>query len=144
MIELLLVLMIGAVLTSMASPRVGHLQAVRALVNAQNSAIFLAARARAVAVERGKTARLEVDPLGDRAWIVVLPSDTVSLVDYRDEFAADVFTTTGTTLTVCYTPRGFALPSCTSPNLPAFVGFSRGRDTLRVRVRPLGQVEKYE
>lgn len=144
-IELLVVLVIGAVLLSIALPAFGRAQAERGARNARDAFYWLASRARSAAIERGRLALLQMDPTTDRAWVVIGSTDTVARLDYTGEFQADVrLARTSGTLTLCYTPRGYARPTCgsASATLPDTASFARGPYTARAVIQPLGQVER--
>lgn len=142
MLEVMIVVIIGAVLLSAVMPAWGRMQVRWAVQNARDSFILLSARARATALERGIVTALEVDPETDRAWVVTSDGDTIDMADYtREEHRADVTTGSGGALTVCYTGRGIAHETCTTNGLPTTVTFSTaGQDAVAV-VQPLGQVE---
>lgn len=140
-IEIVVVIMIAAVLMGMAIPAFGRVQARRGVINARNTLIALAARARAHAVERGENVYLEIDPVTNRAW-VRRGTDTIQVVQYSGEFAAEMQLASNTsTVAICYSSRGFARESCNAGTLPDVVTFRRGPETARARIRPLGQVE---
>lgn len=146
-LEMVVVMLIGAVLTGIAMSRVSDYVDRRGARNARDAFVYLAARARALAIERGRTVRLEVDPAGDRAWLVAPDGsggiDTLESVAYMGEFRADVATSAGGAVRVCYTPRGYALGTCNSfpMDTTVRVTFRRAVYADSVTVRPLGQVE---
>lgn len=141
-IEMLVVIVIGAVLMGMAIPAFGRVQARRGAHNARDTLISLAARARSHAVERGENVYLEIDPEANRAW-VRRGTDTIQVVEYSGEFAATMrMANNASTVGICYSSRGFARESCNTGTLPDVVTFRRGPETARARIRPLGQVER--
>ncbi|HEY8470564.1 MAG TPA: type II secretion system protein [Longimicrobiales bacterium] len=138
-IEMLVVLIIAGILVAMAMPALGRAWARQGALNARDSLVALAARARAAAIERGDT-ELKVDALTDRAWIEQAGS-TIDAVDYSGEFDADVTTASGRdALCVRYNARGLGR-SC-GHTLPDSVVFTRGSYSARAVVQFLGQVTK--
>ncbi|MBI4546035.1 MAG: type II secretion system protein [Gemmatimonadetes bacterium] len=141
LVEALIAVVIAAILVAIAMLPAGGVRDSWAVVNARNGYIWLSARAKMVAVERGSTARLIIDPATDRAWVVHSTSDTITTLNFVDEFSADVTTATGDSIRVCYSSRGFALESCNTGGLPIVITFSRGTKQVQARVQPLGLVE---
>jgi prepilin-type N-terminal cleavage/methylation domain-containing protein len=139
LIELLIVIMIGAVLTSISLPAFGQLQARRGAVNARDAFIMLSVRARAIAIERAVVVTLDIDPGTNRVRIL-LPDSTVENMRFDLDFSADVTTSSGEPVSVCYSPRGYALQSCTTVISNEEVGFERAGATAVALIRPLGQV----
>lgn len=143
-IELMFVLLIGSILMSMAFKGASGYLARQGAINARDAFVYLSSRARASAIERGGIVRLELDPAGERVWLVTGRSgagDTLEVLNYSGEYQADVQTGSGSALTICYTARGFADETCTSIAVALDLRFVRGADTARALVRPLGQVE---
>jgi type II secretory pathway pseudopilin PulG len=139
-IEMLIVVIIAGVLLAMALPALGRARARQGVLNARDALVTLAARARAVAIEKGDAASLRVDAITDRAWIEHAGS-TIDAVDYSGEFDADVQIASGSgALCVRYNPRGLGI-SC-GPALPDTVTFTRGSHSARAVVQFLGQVSK--
>lgn len=146
-VELLVVIAIAGVLLSLAGAAFGRLQARRGAMSARDSFVMLAARARAVAIERGRTARLELDPSAGVAWIQYRTAAGVDTVverlHFRGEFDADLAVAVNAKIVLCFTPRGYTRGggSCTGPeSLPDTVMFARGGNVARALIRPLGQV----
>jgi prepilin-type N-terminal cleavage/methylation domain-containing protein len=146
LIELLVVIVIAGVLIGISVPAVGRAQAQRRVMNARDSFVWLASRARMAAVERGRVARLELDPATGQATVILqLATDsTLEVVRYWEEYGVAVGTESGTAIRVCYDSRGYAMESaCTMAGLPDMVLFTDGGQfAARARVLPLGQVER--
>lgn len=140
-IELVIVLVIAGVIMSVMLPAFSRLPVQRGAANARDSIIMLAARARALAMERGTIVHLEIDPATQRSWVRV-GADTVQIHEYVGEYQATISTPEGAKVTVCYTSRGLALPSCSSAGLPVVISFSRGLYTYNARIQRLGRVER--
>lgn len=146
-VELLVVMLIGAILTSMGVSQFSRYEARQGARNARDSFVYMAGRARSIAIERGAAVRLVIDPAQDRTWIQTGQTgvgQTLEELSYKGEFAADVTTSARGPVTVCYAPRGFALRSCSMPQSTQAitVTFARGTHVYNARVRPLGQVDR--
>jgi len=139
MIELVVVLMVGSILTGIALSNFSGISSRFAVRGARQTLMSMHARARAQAVEFGANVRLNVDPAGDSAW---LSQDGAVLerVDFNDEFHVDVRTSTGATLWVCMNPRGFADTGCNNFNSRVTVTFLQSSDTASVGILTLGQM----
>lgn len=145
LIELLVVMLIASILMSMAVPQFTRMMTAQGAKNARDDFAWMANTAKAKAVERGQTYLLEINPSTERAWIVrrnpTLASDTIQTVDFSSEFKADVSTAANTTITICYSPRGFAFScSANSPSANTDVTFTHVTRTAVARIRPLGQI----
>jgi prepilin-type N-terminal cleavage/methylation domain-containing protein len=140
LIEVLIVIMIGAVLTSIALPAFGNLQARRGAMNARDALIMLAVRARAVAIERGVVVTMVVDPEDDSVLLTLPDGTTVEQMRFNLDFSANLSTVSGEPVVVCYSPRGYALQSCTTVAANEEVSFERAGATAVALIRPLGQV----
>ncbi|HEY8484128.1 MAG TPA: prepilin-type N-terminal cleavage/methylation domain-containing protein [Longimicrobiales bacterium] len=148
-VELLTVIAIAGVLLGLAGFSFGRLQARRGAMSARDSFVMLAARARAVAIERGTTARLELDPGAGMARIQYRRAAGVDTVveslHFRGEFDAALALAVNPRIVLCFTPRGYTRGggSCTGPeSLPDTVTFARGANVARAVIRPLGQVAR--
>lgn len=140
-IEILVVLVSGGILAGMALPAFGRAIARRNVENARDALIVMGARARSLAIERGRAVKLGVETAAGRAWIVDGP-DTLQVLDYAGEFEADLRSVRNAALLeVCFTPRGVG-GACGGTVLPDTVVFTRGPYTARAAIRVLGQVTK--
>jgi prepilin-type N-terminal cleavage/methylation domain-containing protein len=142
LVELLLIIAVSGVLSMIAISQVGDYVARQGARNARDEFVYMAARARAAAIERSVVVRLEVDPATDRVWVVTNRSgvgDTLEVRRYTADENTTITTGDGAVLTVCYSPRGYAT-SCTSISAELAVDFTRGTRTASALVRPLGQV----
>ena len=142
LLEILLVLVIGAIVASYGVPRIGQAFDTRAVVDGRDAISWFAARARATALQSGVVTRLEVDPGSERIEVRMLDADS-TVVDWRDlsaEYGVDVSTGGGSTVYVCYSPRGWALVSSCSAGLPADISVVRNDQQADVEIRALGQV----
>ena len=137
-IELVIVLMVGSILTSIALVGFSGVGGRYSVSGAERSFLSLHARARAQAVEFGETVQLNVDPAWDSVW-VSRGSDVLEAMNFKVEFNVDVSTSNSSDLTLCMNPRGFADTGCNSFTSPVTVSFALATDTASVRVLPLGQ-----
>ncbi len=139
MIELVVVLLVGSVLTSIAIQSFNGVSGRFATRGARQTLMSMHARARAQAVEFGRTVRLNVDPAGDSAWLS-LGGDVLEVLDFREEFSVDLRTSTGSNFRVCMNARGFADTGCNNFVTPVTITFLLASDTVSVRVLTLGQM----
>jgi len=141
-IELVVVLMVGSVLTSIAITEFNGVSGRFAVKGARQTLMSMHARARMQAVELGQTVKLNIDPVGDSIWLsrgaVVL-----DVVDFGREFNVDVLTSSDAEIQVCMNPRGFADTGCNNFNAPATITFVLTSDTTSVLILPLGQMAPY-
>lgn len=147
LIELMIVMVIAATLMTFAVPGFTRMIRAKNAQNARDDLVWMAARARSRAIERGQVFLLEINPTTERAWIVrrnpTTASDTVQTVDFNTEFKSQISTVANTTITICYSPRGFAFScSANSPGVDTDVTFTHIDKTAVARVRPLGQVTR--
>ncbi len=138
-IELVVVLMIGSVLTSIVITSFNGISGRFAVKGARQTLMSMHARARAQAVEYGRTVRLNVDPGGDSAWLS-RDSEILETVDFGEEFNVDIRTSTDSNLQVCMNPRGVADTGCNNFASPVTVTFLLTSDTASVRILTLGQM----
>lgn len=137
LIEVVIALLIGSILTSIALTGFGNARGRFAVRGARNSFVSLHARARAAAIEGGTIARLMVFPGGDSA-VVVRNGVRLDGLDFRTEFNVDV--QAASTVVLCMSPRGYASDTCNSFTTPVAVRFAFGADTASVQILPLGQL----
>ena len=138
-IELVVVLMVGSVLTSIAITSFNGVSGRFATKGARQTFMAMNARARAQAVEYGSIVRLNLDPDDDSVWLS-RAGEVLERVDFRDEFNVDIRTSTNAVLSVCMNARGFADVGCNNFSSPVTVTFSLAGDTASVRVFTLGQM----
>jgi type II secretory pathway pseudopilin PulG len=140
MIELIIVVLIGAALVTLALPQLSRQTDRRAANNARDAFITAAARARAAAIQSGDEVRLRI----------IAPTDRVEITDrFNQPIAEPLDFQTGPVraripgnaiVTVRYTPRGFAHPASV-PNRDIIFTSIPGRDSARARIT-IGQVER--
>lgn len=137
--ELVVVLMVGSVLTSIAIQSFNGVTGRFAAKGARQTLLSMHARARVQAVELGQTVRLNVDPSGDSVWLSQ-GTALLDVVDFREEFNVNVSTSTDANLRVCMNARGFADTGCNNFSSPVTVSFQLATDTVSVRILTLGQM----
>ena len=138
LIEVVIVLMVGVILASIAMSTFGGAQDRLAVRQARATFASLHARARAQAIERGQMARLWVDTNADSVWIV-LDGTQIETVRFRDELGVDIQGSM-TQLRLCMSPRGFAETSCNSFSTTQTLTFAARGYTASADVRTLGQL----
>ncbi len=138
LIEVVIALLIGSILTGIALSSYGNAQGRFAVRGARTTFASLHARARATAIERGTTVRLLVDVAGDSVMIVS-GGATVEKIRFEEEFHVDLQSTAGN-LRLCMNARGYADTGCTSFSSAVTLAFRANADTASVRILPLGQL----
>lgn len=137
LIEMVIVVVIGAILTSMALNSFSGVQGRASVRQARGTFASLHARTRASAIEFGETTRLIVDMDNDS---VAIRRGTTSIEKVRFDEALGVDILGTGTLTLCMNPRGFAETACNSFSTTQTVTFQAGTDTAQVQIRTLGQL----
>jgi prepilin-type N-terminal cleavage/methylation domain-containing protein len=135
MLEMLVVLMVGAVLIQLVVTASGPVMDRLSVDAARTSFASLAARARARAVERGQTVMVSIDPATDSAW-VSQGTNVVEAIAFGTASGIDV--RAPGIMAICMGPRGFGDLSCASFSGSREVTFSRGSATKALTMRPLG------
>jgi len=138
-IELVVVLMVGSVLTSIAITEFNGVSGRFAVKGARQTLMSMHARARVQAVEFGRTVRLHVDPVGDSVWLS-RDGEILNALDFGVEFKVDIQTSTDSEVRVCMNARGFADTGCNSFMSPVTVTFLLMSDVASVLILTLGQM----
>ena len=131
--------MVGSVLTSIAITSFNGVSGRFATKGARQAFMAMNARARAQAVEYGRTVRLNLDPGGDSVWLS-RGNEVLEILDFHEEFGVDIRTSTNSDLRVCMNARGFADTRCNNFASPVTVTFLLASDTASVRVLSFGQM----
>ena len=131
--------MVGSVLTSIAITSFNGVSGRFATKGARQAFMAMNTRARAQAVEYGRTVRLNLDPGGDSVWLS-RGNEVLEVLDFHEEFDVDIRTSTNSDLRVCMNARGFADTRCNNFSSPVTVTFLLASDTASVRVLSLGQM----
>jgi prepilin-type N-terminal cleavage/methylation domain-containing protein len=138
LLEMMFVLVIAAILLTLVVPGLGSLLARRNAQNARDAYVWLGMQARTLSMEQGQQIELRLDPDSNQAEVLKPDGSVVQKVDFASTYGVELSTSSGDVVTVCYTPRGFALSGC--PGSEQRAGFRQGRDTAWALVRVLGQV----
>ena len=136
-IELVVALIIGVVLTSIAVRGFSGMQGRMAARQARQVFASIHARTRASAIEFGQTTRLNIDYDKDSVWIS-RGAVQVEVMPFRRNLGVDILGTG--TLRLCMNARGFADTRCNSFNATQTITFQAGADTAGVQIRTLGQL----
>lgn len=138
LIELVIAILIGSILTSIALSSYGNARGRFAVRGARSTFASLHARARAQAIERGTTVRLLLDVAGDSVSLWV-GADRLETLYFSDEFNVDIESSEGN-LRLCMNSRGYADTDCNSFNVPVKLAFVSGGDAATLELLPLGQL----
>lgn len=140
-IELIIAIVIGSILTSIALSRISGAQTRMAVRGAQTTFAAVNARARAHGIEKGENVIMGVDAVGDSAWIQH-DGEVLEIVRFDEEnIDLQISSPSITEFTVCYSPRGYPAPGC-GTTLPMLVRmhFVRGGETVSLWRLPMGQL----
>lgn len=141
LIELIIVLAIGGIVTGIVVMGFGGLQTRTSVRSAQTNFLSMHAQTRAMAVERGIAMRLTVHSDGGVVRIEEGCDGAGDVVQSRD-FGGSYNVTiqaSGGELWLCMTPRGYAEASRNSFAQEARISFVRGDQVASVVLFPLGQ-----
>mgnify|MGYP003649192034 CR=1 FL=1 len=152
--ELVIALVIGAILTSIAFASFRNVQSRFAVRGAKQAYMTLHQRARSMAVERGETVLLVMYTNQDSAALLTRDGASWSWSDhthFENEFQVDVRTPLNQSYYMCMTPRGYSDYDCGSWGAmsSAFqatfadtfrVQFWQAADSASVLVLPMGQL----
>jgi prepilin-type N-terminal cleavage/methylation domain-containing protein len=148
LIELLIVILIGSILVTIALSTFQNAQASFAARGAQTMYATLHQRARAKAIELGRTQLFIVDVAGDSAFIYDWnpPASPVitDVTRFREQMNVDLRASMSSFL-ICMTPRGYADPTCpafgfSTTNVPIRLEFWLNADSTSVVILPMGQL----
>jgi prepilin-type N-terminal cleavage/methylation domain-containing protein len=139
-IELIIAIVIGSVLTSIALSRVSGAQTRLAVRGAQTTFASVYARARVHGIEMGENVLFRVDAAGDSIWIEH-DGNVIEIVRFgEDDVDLKMVPTTTTSLTLCFSPRGYTDIDCNSSNAFHRVHFLQASDSTGLWSLPLGQL----
>lgn len=117
LIELIIVILIGSILTGVALSSFRNVQARFAVQGAKQAYMTLHQRARSKAVETGETVLLVHWINADSAALLMREGSTWTWSDhthFRREFDVDVRTPSNASYYMCMTPRGYSDYNCGS------------------------------
>jgi prepilin-type N-terminal cleavage/methylation domain-containing protein len=138
LIEVLVVIVIGSILMSMAVTGFGNTSSRMAARQARNVFNGMAARARAHAIESGWNTLLYANIAGDSAWIWA-NGRIVENVRFDAEMGIDLQAATPS-IRICMGPRGYANTNCNSFSSPLKMAFVQGAQSETIEILPLGQI----
>jgi prepilin-type N-terminal cleavage/methylation domain-containing protein len=136
-IELMIAIMVGLVLTSIAYRGFSGYMGRTAARSARNTFASLHARTRANAIEMGTTVQLNINRDADSVW-VQRGATRVETIRFGGELGVDI--QGSGTVRLCMNPRGFAETSCNSFTSTETLVFQAGTDTAGVQLRTMGQL----
>jgi prepilin-type N-terminal cleavage/methylation domain-containing protein len=148
LIELLVVILIGSILVTVALSSFQSAQTSLAARSARTMYATLHQRARAKAIELGRTQLFIVDTAGDSAFIYDWnPPATPVITDvtrFRQQMNVDLRASMSSFL-ICMTPRGYADPTCpafgfSTTNVPIKLEFWLNADSTSVTILPMWQL----
>ena len=141
-IELIFVMLIAALLLGMGVNALNKASHERATTGARDGFIWLARRARNLAIQQGTRVRVVLYPDSTKARArLVAPGHRDDVIAFGAEYSTRVSAGGADSVWICYEARGYANSNCTSAGLPVTVTFSRGNIAARAVVQALGQVE---
>lgn len=138
MIELLMAMVVGAILTSMAIRGFGLASSQVSAEQALNVYVGMVARARAQAIETGNTTMVITNAEGDSVMIFA-NGQLRENVRFGEEMGIDIQTSSNITQ-LCMSPRGYADTDCTSFSSAIEMSFVQGSKSTTIEILPLGQL----
>jgi prepilin-type N-terminal cleavage/methylation domain-containing protein len=137
LIEVVIALLIGSILTSIALSSFGNARGGYAVRGARTTFASLHARTRAQAIEAGNRVLLFVDVAGDSAFI--WNGRNIETIRFDEELKVDLRADDGN-FRICMNARGFADCDCNSFSSTVKLQFRHNADTASVEILPLGQL----
>ena len=137
-IEVVMVMVIGIALTSMAVTAFAPAQRKLAVRSARETLVAMHARTRAHAIEAGTNVVLNVDFAQNKAWIS-RDGTTLETLDFYDAMHVDL-QGGSSTLQMCMNARGFGEASCNSFSSGTDIFFVQNTESKQLQVFPLGLV----
>lgn len=138
LLELVFVLLIGSILTTIALTSYHNAQGHLAVRGARDMFASLEAHARAQAIQAGTTVRMVVDVTGDSVSLWQNGANLNETVHFADNHV-DLRSPTGN-FYLCMNSRGYADSSCNSFSSAATLTFAQNADSTSVQILPLGQL----
>ena len=140
MIELIITILVGSILTSVALASFSNSQGRFAVRGAKTTYAAFHARARATSIELGRNVRLFVDLAGDSAWLYnPADSTTIDRIEFGGELSVDLRASV-TRINLCMSPRGYADSNCGNISTPTRLEFWQNADSTSLVILPLGQL----
>lgn len=141
-IELVIVIVVGSILTSIALTQISGAQGRIAVKGARTTYAAVQARARAHGIEMGQNVRFRVDSTGDSIWIEH-DGDVIEKILFRNEHNIDLRISLNgapSSMTLCFTPRGYTDTTCNSTNAMHRIQFWQASDSTTLLALPMGQL----
>ena len=135
-VELVIALLVGSILTSIALSGYGNAQGRFAVRGARTTFASLVARARAQAIEVGSRVQLFVDVSGDSIFIRQGTSNLETL-HFDDDLHVELASSVGS-FRMCMNSRGYADTDCNDKTVT--LSFRQNADSVSVKILPLGQL----
>ena len=139
LVELVVVIIIGTIMTSIVIRGFGSARAGNSVRAAEQNFRALHARARAYAIERGEETQLIVDPNTEEVLVLDAAGDTVDMMDFFETLGVDLGSPSGT-LRLTFTPRGYADLDKNNFSSLAEITFGQEAEVRSVAMLPIGQL----
>ena len=136
-VELVVALLVGSILTSIALSTYGNAQGSFAVRGARNTFATMLARTRAQAIEAGSRVQLFVDVNGDSIFIR-RGTENLETIRFDDELHVQLRSSVGS-FRVCMNSRGYADTDC-NKSTTITLSFRQNADSTSVKILPLGQL----
>ncbi len=138
LVELVIVILIGTIMTSIVIRGFGNTRAGNSVRSAEQNFRGLHARARAYAIERGSETTLVIDPAQDEVLIRDAAGDTVDMMDFFETLGVDI--RSSGTVELTFTARRYAdVP--VSDNALTDIAFVQESEERIVSILPIGQLK---
>ena len=138
LLEVMVVLLIGSILMSMAVKGFGATSSNLATRQARTVYNGMVARARAQAIESGFLTLVVANIPGDSVWIFA-NGQVVENVRFSEEMGVDI-RASSPTVRLCMSPRGYANLDCNSFTSVMKMSFVQGAEEESIEILPLGQI----
>lgn len=139
LLELIIVIVIGSVLLSVAVGKIGRTRDILSAVAARQAYMALHARTRSQAIEFGATARLLLDIQGDSAWIVQ-GGNTIETYRFAPDRVDVQSSSSDAVVQMCMVARGYSEPRCNSFVDAITLRFVTAQASESIVLLPMGQV----
>ncbi len=137
-LELVIALVIGSILTTIALTSYKNVQGRYAVHGARDMFSSLVARARAQAIQGGSTVKVVVDVEGDSASLWQNGANLNETVHFSDNHV-DLKSSVDN-FDLCMSSRGYADTSCNTFTNAVTLSFWQNADSATVQILPLGQL----
>lgn len=138
LIELVVVVIIGTIMTTIVIRGFGNARAGNSVRAAEQNFRGLHARARAYAIERGEQTWLIVDPNQDEVRVLDSGGTVVDQMDFFETLGVDVVS--DGVLRLNFTPRGYSDPDQNNFDALTKIVFGQEADERVIYLLPIGQL----